>query len=113
MSRWEIFMTTGENNFQTDQSMITGQITHSQMKTKHWDVEADPFQSSESLIRFNLNRGGRGHACESKHENGRDRVRKVTFFVITRSLCDTRCFNFLLGGGVLLIPSLCTCLSPF
>jgi hypothetical protein len=92
-------------NFQTIQSMNNTQMVHSQMKTEHWGVEEDPSLDNEASIKPNFNRGGGGHVCRSKHEIGRRPSEKFTFFVITRSLCDTKCtILFVCGGVVVLTP---------
>jgi hypothetical protein len=87
-------------NFQTNQSVNNTQMVHSQMKTEHWGVEEDLALDKEALIKPNFNRGGGGHVCRSKHEIRRRPSEKFTFFVITRSLCDTKCaILFVCGGG--------------
>jgi hypothetical protein len=102
---WAIFTHVKARNFQTNQSMNNTQMVHSQMKTEHWGVEEDPSLDKEALIKPNFNRGGGGHVCRSKHEIGRRPSEKFTFFVITRSLCDTKCtILFVCGGVVVLIP---------
>ena len=69
------------------------------MKTQLWDIEedlaqsgvieADLVQNEGSWIKFNINRGGGGHVCKSKHENERGRV-KSSLFLSSLGLFATR-----------------------
>ena len=84
-----VFTATEKQRFSNKPINNTAQITHTPMKTKLWDIEADLAQSGiieadlvqneGSWIKFNINRGGGGHVGKSKHENERGRVKSSLF----------------------------------